>query len=77
MGQRNVHPIGDKLKIALSKFRRCLRSAHNKIVVSSILLRPKRRAAQIEYPYLDNIICLPGEPGDVLHPFRACRRWCQ
>ena len=21
---------------------------------------------------IDNIICLPGEPGDVLHPFRAC-----
>lgn len=22
--------------------------------------------------YLDNIIYLPGKPGDVLHPFRAC-----
>nr|DAX08443.1 MAG TPA: hypothetical protein [Caudoviricetes sp.] len=22
------------------------------------------------------IIYLTGEPGDALHPFRACRRWC-
>ena len=26
--------------------------------------------------HLDNIIYLTGEPEDVLHPFRACRRWC-
>ena len=23
------------------------------------------------------IVYLTGKPGDVLHPFRACRRWCQ
>ena len=27
--------------------------------------------------HIDNIIYLTGKPGDVLHPFRACRMWCQ
>jgi hypothetical protein len=31
----------------------------------------------LNFEHIDNIIYLPGEPGDELHPFRACRRWCQ
>lgn len=48
---------------APQNFLRLLRSAHNKIVVSSILLRPKRRAAQI---------CAPLPPQKFLHCTKLC-----
>ena len=31
---------------------------------------------EVKHLFFNNIIYLTGKPGDVLHPFRACRRWC-